>query len=276
MDADHLTKLVELFSLREIVAVALIFLTLERVAPIRPAQRILRRSWGNDLYYLIFNQIPIKIGSALIIGGLLIALSMLVPESVGAFVRSQPLWAQIVALIVLGDIGFYAAHRISHAIPFLWRFHALHHSIVDMDWLAGHRVHPVDQILSNLFKFLPLVLLGFSVEAMVAAGLFYAFHSTLLHSNVNFSLGPVDRLLAMPRFHHWHHANEPSAVGFNYGGQLLLMDRLFGTLRVPAGFPAKYGTDEDVPDQFPGQMLWPVKRPGLGRKEALSMVSHER
>lgn len=272
MDGQALGWLIELFSWRETVAIALVFLALERVAPISPGQKTLRPSWASDFYYLIFNQIPIKLGSAFLIGGVLIALSTLVPEAVGLFVRAQPLWVQLAGLIIVGDIGFYVAHRASHAIPWLWRFHAVHHSIEAMDWLAGHRVHPVDQILSNLMKFLPIFLLGFSTEALVLSGLIYAFHSTLLHSNFNFSLGPLDRFLAMPRFHHWHHANEPAAFGFNYGGQLLLMDWLFSTLRVPSGFPARYGTDEDVPDQFPRQMIWPLQPP----KEVLSMVSDER
>jgi sterol desaturase/sphingolipid hydroxylase (fatty acid hydroxylase superfamily) len=280
MDGGIVNFLTEQLSWRETVAIALIFLALERIAPIDPAQKILRSSWVNDVYYLIFNQIPIKLGSALLIGGMLIALSSLVPESVGLFVRAQPFWAQIVALIILGDIGFYMAHRISHAVPFLWRFHALHHSIVEMDWLAGHRVHPLDQILSNFMKFLPLVLLGFSVEAMVASSIFYAFHATLLHSNFKFSLGPLDRILAMPRFHHWHHANEPEAYGYNYGGQLLLLDWLFGTLRVPTGFPDRYGTYENVPGQFARQMIWPFRfvkeAPQEVRKDAWTMVPDER
>lgn len=209
-----------------------------------------------------------KIGSAFLIGSMLIALSTCVPDGVGVFVRSQPLWAQVFALIILGDIGFYLAHRISHASPVLWRFHAVHHSIEQMDWLAGHRVHPFDQILSNFMKLLPLFLLGFSVEAMAVSGLIYIAHATLLHSNFNFSLGPLDRILATPRFHHWHHAREAEAFGHNFGGQTLLMDWLFGTLRVPTGFPARYGTEENVPAHYLRQMVWPLQLLRVAPQEA--------
>ncbi|WP_246672129.1 MULTISPECIES: sterol desaturase family protein [unclassified Mesorhizobium] len=87
-----------------------------------------------------------------------------VPEALSATVQSQPLWLQAIEALIIADIGFYLAHRAFHAVPFLWRFHAIHHSIEEMDWLAAHRVHPVDQILTKSASFLPLFALGFQAR----------------------------------------------------------------------------------------------------------------
>ena len=69
------------------------------------------------------------------------------PLGISSAVQSQPLWLQVVEHFCMADLGFYLAHRAFHAVPWLWRFHAVHHSIEEMDWLAAHRVHAVDQIL---------------------------------------------------------------------------------------------------------------------------------
>ena len=73
----------------------------------------------------------------------------LVPSVVKSFVHSLPIWLQVIVLIICGDLYYYWAHRAFHMVPFLWRFHAIHHSVEDMDWVAAHRTHPIDTGLTN-------------------------------------------------------------------------------------------------------------------------------
>jgi sterol desaturase/sphingolipid hydroxylase (fatty acid hydroxylase superfamily) len=148
--------------LKGLLLIALIFVPLERMLALHPEQRIFRRGWVNDMIYLLFNgQVTTYCVGVLVIGMTIVA-GWLVPASVRTAAAGQPYWAQIVEVIVLADVGVYLAHRAFHAVPFLGRFHAIHHSIEELDWLAAARVHPVDQIVTKGCSLLPLFALGFS------------------------------------------------------------------------------------------------------------------
>ena len=191
----------------------------------------------------------------------MLALSpLLVSEGVRAAIRSQPLWLQLVELLLLADLGFYAVHRLFHSVPALWRIHQIHHSIEEMDWLAAARVHPVDQILTKGASLLPCFALGFSEWAIAAFALAYHWHSLLLHSNVRLSFGPLDWLIASPNFHHWHHCRDREAWDRNFAGQLSLWDHLFGTAFLPKGRTAeRFGIGESVPEGYAGQLVHPFR-----------------
>ena len=164
-----------------------------------------------------------------------------VPDRVQNVIRGQAGWFQFVVLLCLSDLCFYLVHRLVHTVPWLWRFHAVHHSSEQMDWLATFRVHPVDQVLNSTIIAVPAVALGFSPAPLLAYALVYRVHSLLLHSNVHVDFGPLGRVFASPRYHHWHHADEPQAYDRNFGGQLVIWDRLFDTLYESDELPA--GTD---------------------------------
>jgi sterol desaturase/sphingolipid hydroxylase (fatty acid hydroxylase superfamily) len=245
---------------REILALVLIFVPLERLIPLRPDQRILRKGWLNDTFYMLFNGFVVRIGVLLILGAT-IGYFASRPSAAGfGPVAGLPMWAQVILAIIVADIGFYAHHRLFHAVPFLWRFHAIHHSIEELDWLAAHRVHPLDQIVSSTFSILPLYLLGFSGEAMLIWALIYIIHSHLVHANIAMDFGPLKHIIASPHFHHWHHSNVPGTRDTNFSGQLLFMDQIFGTARHPRDVPAVYGTDDPVPGLYPLQIAWPFLR----------------
>jgi sterol desaturase/sphingolipid hydroxylase (fatty acid hydroxylase superfamily) len=114
-------------------------------------------------------------------------------------------------------------HRLFHSIPALWRIHQIHHSIEEMDWLAGARVHPIDQILTRGATLLPCFALGFSAWTIAVFAVAYHWHSMLLHSNLRLSFGPLNRLIASPDFHRWHHCRDREAWDRNFAGQLSLM-----------------------------------------------------
>lgn len=247
----------DLIDLKAILIIALIFIPLERLLPLHEEQPLTRRHWLNDLVYLLVNGIVIKIGLLVVVGTAMLVLRRFIPAELTQAVQSQPIWLQAIEVVILADTGFYLAHRAFHAVPFLWRFHSIHHSIEEMDWLAAHRVHPIDQILTKSASFLPVFALGFSSPAILIFTLLYQWQSLFIHSNTRIKFGPLKWLLASPQFHHWHHANERQAYDKNFAGQLPLLDMLGGTLFMPDRMPEKYGTDDPVPSLYHQQLAYP-------------------
>ena len=109
--------------------------------------------------------------------------------------RALPLVVQFLAAILVADLAQYAVHRAFHQVPLLWRFHAVHHSSRDMDWLAGSRLHVVDAVATRGLVLVPLQLAGFAEPALYAYLVFVSFHAVFIHANVRFSFGALERLL---------------------------------------------------------------------------------
>lgn len=250
----------KLFNLWQFLVVAAVFVPLERLLALRKEQRIFRANWRLDLVYTFVNGALIKFGIILIIVVAGSIFGRVVPDGLRAAVASQPFLVQLMEAVVSADLLFYAVHRLFHSVPFLWKIHAVHHSIEEMDWLAAARVHPLDQIVTKGVSILPLLALGFSDSVIAAYVFIYLWHSFLLHSNVRIKFGPLKWVVASPEFHHWHHANEPEAYGKNYAGQLSILDKVFHTLHMPQGKrPAKFGTDEPLSRGYLSQLIVPLR-----------------
>ncbi len=226
---------------------------------LRPAQGIFRRAWQIDLAHLFATGMMIKLGLAAVVGLLLLEAQHFVPSWIREAVAAQPFLLQFAELLVLADLGFYFAHRAFHTVPWLWKFHVIHHSIEELDWLAASRVHPLDQILTKTASFLPVFALGFSPGPIILYAALYRWQSLLIHSNTRIGFGPLRWVVASPQFHHWHHANAREAIDKNFAGQLSLLDLVFGTLHLPgAHMPERYGTDVPVPASYLGQLAYPL------------------
>jgi len=251
-----------------LLIVALIFVPLEHLIPNRAAQKTLRKGWLNDVFYLIFNAFPIRVGFLVALLATMALSRAVVPDSLQAWTHGLPLLVQVVAVVVIADLGFYAAHRTFHAVPFLWRFHSVHHSIEEMDWLAAHRVHPVDQIVTMSASLMPVYFLGFSPEAIAVYSVIYHWQSLLIHSNVKLDFGPLKWLFASPQFHHWHHAEEKWAYDKNFAGQLPVIDKLLGTYHMPDRMPGAYGCSDPVPPLYHQQMIYPFLSPDMAEGKA--------
>jgi sterol desaturase/sphingolipid hydroxylase (fatty acid hydroxylase superfamily) len=257
-----------LIDFQGILILVIIFVPLERLAPNRPEQRILRRHWFNDTIFLVVNSIFIRIGVVALVGIIMAASRGLVPDSISTTVRAQPIWLQAIAAIIVADIGFYAAHRLLHAVPILWRFHSIHHSIEELDWLAAHRVHPLDQIFVSSCSLIPVFALGFSPQAVAILAFSYMLQSHLIHANTRISFGPLRYVLASPLYHHWHHANDGTTRASNFSGQLVYMDWIFGTLRLPEAMPDRLGIDDPVPTDYLRQLAYPLAPDPKSKPEA--------
>ena len=243
-----------------ILILACVFIPLERLLPLHADQGTFRRNWANDLIYLMVNGFVVRAGSTILFGSVIAAYRSYVSPADTAWIAAQPIWLQTIAVIVIADIGYYCAHRASHAIPFLWKFHAVHHSIEEMDWLATHRVHPVDQILTNAMSLLPIYFLGFSPAAVAVYLAIYQVQALLVHSNLRITFGPLKYIFASPEYHHWHHANQPEAYDRNFAAQLSIIDVVARTMFLPRHQPHAYGLNEPMPDHYHQQLLHPLRQ----------------
>ena len=183
-------------------------------------------------------------------------------SAVQSFLGSQPLWLQIIEIMVLTDFVQYWLHRAFHHIPALWRFHAVHHSAQTMDWIAGARMHFFEVIILRSVTATPMFALGFSESALHAYILIVYVYSSILHSNLRGEPSWLGRFLATPRFHHWHHGIEREAIDVNFAIHFPVLDRLFGTHHLPEDkWPSGYGIKgHPVPKGYWKQFLYPLRR----------------
>lgn len=267
MLADILHQAVTQVGWRDLIICLMVLTPLEHLIPLHEKARTLRRGFMTDIVHFFLSGILIRFGLMLVIWIAATAGASAVPSGLQAFVLSMPLWLQIIAATVVADLGFYLAHRAMHHIPALWRFHAVHHSSEEMDWLAAYRVHPVDQVLVKGAALIPIYALGFSASAILIAALIYQWQALLIHSNIRLPLGPFRLFVVGPEFHHWHHANEKGAYDKNFSGQLPLWDIVFRTLHLPGRMPTRYGVDEKIPEDWASQMAYPFLVPDKAKAE---------
>jgi len=251
--------------LLNLLVFAAIFVPLERAFPLRREQRVLRAGWTTDLAYFFVNHVGVQLLTFLSLWPATRLAGLAGLETVATAVSSQPVWLQVVALMVLSDLVQYAVHRAFHRIPALWRFHAVHHSIREMDWLAGSRLHVVDVVITRALVVLPAFLLGFSEPALYAWLVIIAMQAVINHLNLRFRLRWIEHLVATPRFHYWHHAVQP--IDRNFAVHFPWIDRLFGTHYLPDDrWPGELGIQgHPVPAGFPAQLAWPFRRADDGR-----------
>jgi len=221
---------------------------------------VLRAGWTADLAYFFVNHVGVQLLTFLALWPAMTVAQALGMDEVSRRVAAQPVWLQVLELMLLADLVQYWVHRAFHRLPWLWRFHAIHHSIRELDWLAGSRLHLVDVVVTRALVVLPAFVLGFAEPALYAWLVIIALHGVFNHVNLRFRWRPLERLLVTPRFHHWHHAVSPADV--NFAVHFPWLDRLFGTHHLPDGrWPAELGIPgHPVPPGFGSQLLYPLRR----------------
>ncbi len=154
----------------------------------------------------------------------------------GVWPRSWPFTLQVLAAILVLDLGITGCHYASHRLPWLWRFHAVHHSAERMYGFNGLMKHPVHQSIEMVAGTAPLIALGMPLEVGTALAFCTAVQLLLQHANVDFRLGPLRGWLAAAEIHRLHHRRDAALGGVNFGLFTTLGDRLLGTLcDVPPG-----------------------------------------
>ncbi len=242
---------------------AMIFVPMERLFAERP-QPVMRRQLGADLGYYALNSLVTVAVLASVAGILASVTRHLLPSSFMAAMAALPLWARVAGTLMAGEFGSYWGHRWSHEIPFLWRFHAVHHSAEEVDWLTGSRGHPVDLIFIRLCGLATISALGLAGPGsgggmpLLLATVVSIVWGYFIHANLRWRFGWIESVIATPAFHRWHHAHG-DARDHNYASTLPMYDRLFGTFHLPKGaMPEAYGIDAGMPAGLIGQLSKPL------------------
>lgn len=245
-----------------VLSTAAIFVPLERVFALRREQGAFRRGWLTDTQYFFMSHALVQLMSVLVLAPAVALGAMLAIPAAQQGVQSLPLAVQFLLCLLLADVTQYWVHRAFHAVPFLWRFHEVHHSAERMDWIAGSRLHLVDVIATRGLVLLALVVAGFDTRAVYAYLALVSFHAVFIHANFAPRARWLERWIAMPRFHHWHHAVEKEAVDKNFAVHLPMIDRWFGTHYMPGDqWPTGYGVaGVRAPEGYLRQMVWPLRR----------------
>lgn len=244
------------------LSTAAVFVPLERAFPLRPGQGAFRRGWLTDTQYFFASHALAQVMSVAVLApAVMLGKVLAVPQAQGA-VQSLPLVVQFALAVLVADLAQYGVHRAFHAVPLLWRFHKVHHSLETMDWIAGSRLHLVDVIVTRGLVLLALLVAGFDPIAVYAYLALVSFHAVFIHANFAPRWGWLERWIAMPRFHHWHHGIEPEARDVNFAVHLPMIDRWFGTHHMPEGrWPSGYGiAGERAPEGWARQLVWPFGR----------------
>lgn len=240
------------------VALVLLMVPIERLWPARP--RPLRRDGMlTDAAHFFLNPLLVGPVLALAFSGLELMLEPVVPNRWRDFFGGQPFLLQLGTVLLLGETFTYWIHRVSHMDGLFWRFHAVHHSSEDVDWLSAHRQHPFDTILFVIAANIPAVAFGFSGPMVAFVAVFHRAFVTLTHACVRWELRWLRYVIVTPRFHHHHHDRD--APPSNFAGLFPVFDLLFGTFHWPEQLPDRYGIDHPLPEHWPGHLLVPIIHP---------------
>ena len=255
-----------------LIIISLFVYSLEILFPWRKTQARLRKDFWLDTFYMYFNLFlfPMfvfkyaaeKMFNFTVWGLESVNLDFLISERVVGL----PLWGQILILFLVRDFTHWNIHRLLHRVPFLWNFHKVHHSVKQMGFAAHLRFHWMESVVYNTIQFIPLALLGFTLDSFIAVYVGTILVGHLNHSNFKLPLGPLKYLINNPQMHIWHHAKkipEGHKYGCNYGLSLSIWDYLFGTASIPEeGKDIELGFEDDeiFPKVFWGQVVYGFKK----------------
>jgi sterol desaturase/sphingolipid hydroxylase (fatty acid hydroxylase superfamily) len=247
--------------LLDMLLMTVIFTPIEVLWPAYPKQSVFRPEWLLDIGYFLSTHLPLRITTLLILLPATQLTRLLGNEQLLAMTGSLPWLVQFFLAILVADLAEYWIHRALHQVPWLWRFHAIHHSSKALDWIAGSRAHVVDDILIRGLMLIPMTF-AFSQDIIVAYLLFVTIHATWAHTNFGPSIKWLEPFLIFPRFHHWHHTSQKESIDKNFAIHFPWIDKLFGTYYYPADqWPDTYGLhNEPIPAGFWGQTFYPFSR----------------
>ncbi|MGF1455140.1 MAG: sterol desaturase family protein [Alphaproteobacteria bacterium] len=240
---------------------------LELLKPRRPLVMDRGARWVTNLGLLLVGTVSLRILQPLLA---LAAAGWAADQQVGLLAQiTLPAWVLLPLGILVLDAASYGLHVLTHHVPVLWRFHAIHHSDRDVDLTTALRFHPVELVFQLGWKVLVIVAVGIDPAAVILFEILFSSAGLVNHGNFRLP-APVDRLLRLalitPDVHRIHHSADPQEMNRNYGFCLSIWDRIFGTFKAQPddghmgmvlGLPRHQDTD---PGRFWWTMGFPFRR----------------
>lgn len=251
-----------------LIFLSLFVWALEIVNPWRKNQKVIRKDFWLDTFYMFFNYFFFNLLIYAALSNTTETLFKNGMEAIGlssgplVSFASMPLWLQFIGFFLIYDFVQWVVHNALHRFPLLWRFHRVHHSVQEMGFAAHLRYHFMENIVYRLALYIFLsYLFEFKLEHT-----FWMYAATTLvghlnHANIKMDYGPLKYILNSPKMHIWHHAKElPNShpKGMNFGLTLSVWDYLFGTSYEPYdGRDIELGFEnvEKFPKSFLDQQL---------------------
>ncbi len=256
-----------------LIAISLGVWLLEIIFPWRKEQRIFRKDFWLDTFYMFFNFFLF----AIVISGFYSILQVvfkdfgITAKSLAIIdIEAWPMWGQLLIFFVILDFVQWFTHILLHKYEFLWRFHEVHHSVKEMGFAAHLRYHWMENILYKPLKtFGVMILGGFEPEQAYIVHFIAIAIGHFNHANIRITWGPLKYILNNPVMHLYHHAYDlpEGKYGVNFGISLSLWDYIFKTNYIPEtegkirlGYPG----DERLPKSFFGQVVYGFKKEKKG------------
>ncbi|WP_339864822.1 sterol desaturase family protein [Paremcibacter congregatus] len=237
---------------------------MEHFAPYAEDWNKSHKDRGRDLIHSIVNETS----NALSVASIPV-LAVFMPD-LGLWPADLPIWIQLLMAILVADFGITLVHYFSHKSLFLWRFHAVHHSVRRMYGFNGLMKHPVHQAIEMAGGTLPLLLLGIPQDIAALLAFAVAIQLLLQHSNVDVLIGPFRHVLALSAVHRFHHIKWPVQGDVNFGLFTTIWDHMLGTAvykegRIFTSNDLGIGDEPHYPDSYLGQLAQPFMVQGEER-----------
>ncbi|AWG23318.1 sterol desaturase [Flavobacterium faecale] len=256
-----------------LIVISLTVWALELLFPWRKDQKILRKDFWLDLFYLFFNFFLLNLI-------LLIALSNVTAQVLNDFlglvglqltsiqlfsISDLPAPWSLFIFFIISDFIQWNVHRLLHAVPFLWKIHQTHHSIKEMGFAAHFRYNWMEPIVYKSILYIPIIIIGgVAIQDVFIVHFITIAIGHLNHANIGWDYGYLKYILNNPKMHIWHHSKKmPTKYGVNFGISLSLWDYLFGTHYIPSDgkdIELGFANDNHFPDDFLEQEFYPLKK----------------
>jgi sterol desaturase/sphingolipid hydroxylase (fatty acid hydroxylase superfamily) len=200
-------------------------------------QRNYRDTVANVAISLVYALTNTVFGYAIAFGGILF-FSRFSPRHFGINLGTM------ILAVVIADFLYYWEHRAEHRIRFFWAYHNVHHSSTDYNLTVASRLSWVETCFLWIF-YVPMALLGFDPLQILIAVQISAVYQTWIHTQKIDKLGILEKMLNTPALHRVHHASNHRYIDKNFGGIVIIWDRLFGTYQPETEAPV-YGLTENI------------------------------
>ncbi len=260
---------------------ATLMICMEHIYPYTKGMRFFRDGWWLDFtWYTLIQSYFLKI---LIFDYIIAPVKVHYGFDKMGLLSHWPIWSLVLLFLVTHDFYIYWFHRLQHENKLFWRLHEAHHSVKEVDWLAGSRSHILEIVINQTIEFAPIILLLDNETAAIVVpikALIDAMWGMWIHSNIDARTGKLQYIINGPEMHQWHHSNHQEVFYSNYSTKFAFWDWIFGTGFLPGLKPFKYefikperfGLPYDYPRDYFAQHWFSFSRFDVRKFESITWV----